>query len=159
VLRGLWSRRRPPAELGELVEGDPPLGRRHIAVLAQVGGGGRQTVGDLARALALSLPAASKLTTELAHHGLVRRSEDAGDRRRTVVELDPETERRVRAWLDRRNAPLESALAALSAEERRAFLKGLTVLADALMEESRCGSVRPHHRAAHRRRPDPDRPV
>jgi DNA-binding MarR family transcriptional regulator len=141
------------------VEGDPPLGRRHIAVLAQVGGVGRQTVGELAHALGLSLPAASKLTTELAQHSLVQRSEDAGDRRRTVVELDPKTERRVREWLERRNGPLETALAALSAEERHAFLKGLTALADALMEESRCGSVRPHHRASHRRRSNPDRSV
>ena len=37
VLRGLWARRRPTPELLELVQGEPQLGRRHVAVLAHVG--------------------------------------------------------------------------------------------------------------------------
>src|SRR3954471_8762938 len=76
VLRGLWARRRPSPGLDELIGGVPTLGRRHVAVLAQAGPASGQTVGDLARALGLSLPAASKLATELEAHGLVRRSED-----------------------------------------------------------------------------------
>ena len=84
VMRGLWARRRPTPELLELVQGEPQLGRRHVAVLAHVGTEGERTVGDLARELGLSLPAASKLTTELETHQLVQRREDADDRRRTV---------------------------------------------------------------------------
>ena len=80
----------------------------------------------------LSLPAASKLTTDLEHHRLVRRREDPEDRRRTVVDLDPQTGERVRAWLEQRDRPLERALAALSPDERAAFLKGLRALAEAL---------------------------
>jgi DNA-binding MarR family transcriptional regulator len=159
VMRGLWSRRRPTPELMELVHGDPPLGRRHVALLAHVGTEGEQTVSELAEALGLSLPAASKLTRELEEHGLVERREDPADRRRTVVALNPATVKAVRAWLERRSAPLERALAALTAEERAAFLKGLGALADALMEESGCGSLRPHHHAPHRRRPHRRRPV
>lgn len=141
------------------MRGEPQLGRRHVALLAQVGAAPGQTVGDLARALGLSLPAASKVTTELESHRLVTRREDPEDRRRTVVDLAPGTAPRVQAWLVRRDQPLESALAALTAEERAAFLKGLRALADALMEESGCGSLRPHHRAPHRRRHHPDRPL
>ena len=56
VMRGLWARRRPTPELLELVSGDPPLGRRHVAVLAQIGAEGERSVGELARELGLSLP-------------------------------------------------------------------------------------------------------
>ena len=159
VMRGLWLRRRPTPELLELVSGDPPLGRRHVAVLAQIGTEGERSVGELARELGLSLPAASKLTRDLEDHGLVERREDPEDRRRTVVALSGVTARRVRSWIGRRNRPLEQALASLDANERAAFLKGLGALADALMEESACGPQRSHHRKAHRRGPHRDRPV
>jgi DNA-binding MarR family transcriptional regulator len=159
VMRGLWARRRPTPELLELVSGEPPLGRRHVGVLAQIGTEGERTVSELARELGLSLPATSKLTRDLEDHGLVERREDPEDRRRTVVALSPATSRRVRGWLNRRSKPLEQALAALDTNERTAFLKGLGALADALMEESPCGTQRSHHRKAHRRRPHRDRPV
>jgi DNA-binding MarR family transcriptional regulator len=159
VMRGAWSRRRPTPELLELVGGDPPLGRRHVGVLAHVAAEGKRTVGEIARELGLSLPAASKLVGELEDHRLVNRREDAGDRRRTVVDLDGATSKQVLTWLGRRNRPLEDALATLTADERRAFLKGMRALADALMEESACGPVGRHHRKAHRRRPHRDRPV
>lgn len=159
VVRGLWQRRRPSDDLLALVGSGPRLTRRHVAVLAHVGTEGERTVGELARELGLSLPAASKLTRDLEERSLVRRREHADDRRRTVVDLNALTSERVRAWLERRNSPLERTLGALTAAERAAFLKGLNTLADALMEESSDGSVRPHHRAPHRRRPHRDRPV
>jgi DNA-binding MarR family transcriptional regulator len=159
VMRGLWARRRPTQELLELVSGDPPLGRRHVSLLAQIGTDGERSVGELARELDLSLPAASKLTRDLEDHGLVERREDPGDRRRTVVALDPRTSKRVRAWLEQRSKPLEQALATLDTKEREAFLKGLRALGDALMEESACGPERRHHRKAHRRGAHRDRSV
>jgi DNA-binding MarR family transcriptional regulator len=159
VLRGLWRRRRPPEELLELVASEPPLGPRHLAVLAHVAAEEDRTVSEIANDLGLSLPAASKLTRDLADHRLLRRREDPDDRRRTVVDLDEETALEVRAWLSSRNQPLERALSALDESERAAFLKGLHALADALMEESSCGSVRSHHRAAHRRRSHRHRPL
>jgi DNA-binding MarR family transcriptional regulator len=158
VMRGLWARRRPTPELLELVEG-ASLGRRHVALLAQVGGEGDRSVGELARELGLSLPAASTLARELEERGLITRTEDPADRRRTGVGLAPATEQAVRGWLAARSRPLEQALAALTPAEQDAFLKGLAALADALMEESPHGSLRPHHRHAHRRRPHRDRPV
>src|SRR5579872_4480456 len=118
VLRGLWARRRPTRELLELVAGEPPLGRRHVAVLAQIGAEGERTVGDLSRELGLTLPAASKLARELEEHGLVVRREDPADRRRTVVALAEATEAPVRAWLAGRSRPLEQALATLTEAER-----------------------------------------
>ena len=158
VMRGLWARRRPTPELLALVEG-ASLGRRHVAVLAQVGTEGERSVSELARELGLSLPAASTLARELEEHGLLERREDPSDRRRTVVALAPATEQAVRGWLAQRSLPLERTLAALTPTEQDAFLKGLHALADALMEESARGPVRSHHRHAHRRRPHRDRPV
>jgi DNA-binding MarR family transcriptional regulator len=159
VMRGLWARRRPTQELLELVSGDPPLGRRHVGLLAEIGTEGERSVGELARELDLSLPAASKLIRELEDHGLVERREDPDDRRRTVVALNPATAKRVRTWLEHRSRPLEQALATLDPREREAFLKGLRALADALMEESAHGSERRHHREAHRRGPHRHRPL
>jgi DNA-binding MarR family transcriptional regulator len=159
VMRGLWARRRPTQELLELVSGDPPLGRRHVALLAQIGTEGERSVGELGRELDLSLPAASKLTRDLEDHGLVERREDPEDRRRTVVALSAGTAKRVNAWLERRSKPLEQALATLDPKEQEAFLKGLRALGDALMEESACGPQQRHHRKAHRRGAHRDRPV
>src|SRR5581483_7986752 len=158
IVRGLWSRRRPGLELAHLAPGRR-LGRRHVALLAHVGTEGERSVGELARDLGLSLPAASTLARELEEHGLLERREDPADRRRTVVALAPATAEAVRAWLAARARPLERALAALTPAEQEAFLKGLHALADALMEESPRGPLRSHHRGVHRRRPHPDRPV
>jgi DNA-binding MarR family transcriptional regulator len=158
VMRGLWARRRPTPELLALVEG-ASLGRRHVALLAQVGGEGERSVGELAHDLGLSLPATSTLARELEEHGLLTRREDPADRRRTVVDLAPDASAPIRTWLAARSRPLEQALAALTPTEQEAFLKGLTALADALMEESTRGPVRSHHRHAHRRRPHRHRPV
>ena len=148
VVRRLW-RRRGPSELLALVSGEPRLGRRHVAALAQVGAEGTQTVSEIAEAVGVSLPAASKLTTELEAHGLVRRSEDPDDRRRTVVTLDPTTAEHVHAWLTARDRPLEQALATLTADEREALLKGLHALADALRSDP--ASCSPERRAPGRR--------
>jgi DNA-binding MarR family transcriptional regulator len=159
VMRGLWLRRRPTPDLLALVAGEPPLGRRHVTVLAQIAGEGERSVGELAREIGLTLPAASKLARDLEEHGLVVRREDPADRRRTVVAIAPEAEAPLRRWLAHRNRPLEQTLASLEPDEREAFLKGLHALAEALMEESARGPLRPHDRPAHRRRPHRHRPV
>ncbi len=159
VLRALWRRRRPPADLARFLEGEPPISRRHVALLVQVGTEGERTVGQLAEELGLSLPAASRLARDLEQHSLVHRREANEDKRRTIVDLNALSERDVRAWLGRRDEPLRRALAALDDEERAAFLKGLRTLADELMRESACGPVGSDDRASRGRRPHRHRPV
>jgi DNA-binding MarR family transcriptional regulator len=151
ITRGLWRRHGP--RLGAHV------GRRHAAVVTLVAEGER-TVGEIAEALGISLPAASKLSRELEDAGLVQRREDEDDRRRTVVSIAPEARPGIGAWLEERNRPLERALAALDAGERAAFLKGLRALAGAVLEESAChGALGPHDRPPRRRRPHRHRPL
>src|SRR5215208_4596273 len=104
VLRGVWRRRRPPADL-------------------------------------------------------VHRREALEDRRRTMVYLNGQSSTEVEAWLGQRDEALRTTLAALGADERSAFLKGLRILADELMRESPHGPVGSHHRAARGRRADRDRSV
>jgi DNA-binding MarR family transcriptional regulator len=159
VLRGLHRRRRPSPELLALIDGEPRLGGRHVAVLSHVASDGPRTVGELARELGLSLPAASKLVRDLEDHHLLDRREDPEDRRRTIVELGDANAAHIRRWLHSRDGPFEQALAALTPDERAGFLKGVDALAAALMEESRCGPVRSHHRTAHRRRAHRHRPL
>jgi DNA-binding MarR family transcriptional regulator len=155
-MRGLWRRRLPPLDPGDQ---ESPFTARHLAVLAHIGTEGPRTVGQIAEELGLSLPAASRLARELEQHMFVRRTEQVDDRRRTVVDLDAVTSEQVGTWLTHRNRPLEKTLDVLTAGEREAFLKGLRVLAEALMEESAHGPVRPHHRKAHRRGPHRHRPL
>jgi DNA-binding MarR family transcriptional regulator len=159
VTRGLRYRSRPPDELLALIGREPPLGRRHIGVLAHIATEGARTVGEIAGELGLTLPAASKLARDLEDHTLVHRREDPDDRRRTLVDLNAQTQEQVRTWIDRRDRPLAAALASLSAAEREALLKGLRALAEALVEESGCGPVRSHDRPAHRRRSHRHRPL
>jgi DNA-binding MarR family transcriptional regulator len=159
VIRGLRHRSRPPDELLALVGEEPPLGRRHIGVLAHIATEGPRTVGEIATELGLTLPAASKLARDLEDHTLVYRREHPDDRRRTLVDLNSLTQKQVKSWIDRRDRPLEQALAGLSEVEREGFLKGLHALAEALVEESSCGPLRSHDRPPHRRRSHRHRPL
>ena len=114
VMRGLWGRRRPTGELLALVDGDPPLGRRHVTLLAHIATEGEQTPSQLASALGLSLPAVSKLTGELEDHRLIERSEDPADRRRTGrAPARGHRPERCEPGCDRRSKPLERTLAGL----------------------------------------------
>ena len=120
---------------------------------------GRRSVGELARELGLSLPAASTLARELEEHGLIARREDPADRRRTVVEPAPATEQAVRGWLARAVAPTRAGArgadpgrtGGVPEGTRRARRRG-----DGRIDH---GPLRPHHRKAHRRRSHRDRPV
>ena len=170
VMRGLRHRRRPPEALHRLVHGGlarggerggerDGIGPRHLSILAHIAAEGPRTVGEIAEEVGLTLPAASMLARALEDRGLVDRREDPEDRRRTLVDLNPVTEQEVRAWLGQRNAPLDTALTGLSPAERKAFLKGLRLLADALMEESPRGPLRSHDHPSHRRRQHRHRPL
>ena len=111
---------------------------RHIRALVHVAMAGRLGMSELADRLSVSLATASQVVTDLADWGLVARSTDDTDRRRTFVAVAPEHEPAILAMLESRLRPLERSLRRLEPDERAAFLRGLTVLAeemDAISEQ------------------------
>jgi len=105
---------------------------RHIAALLQVASAERLNMSELAERLSISLATASQVVSDLADWGLVERSTDAADRRRTFVTITAAHQVTIRALLDSRLGPLDRTLRRLEADERAAFVRGLTVLAEEL---------------------------
>jgi len=102
---------------------------RHGAVLPQLLAPAPLTVGELAQRLRLSLSTASELVGALARAGLVERTVDPANRRRTIVTLAPEHRGDVEQFIAARSAPLLRALDGLSPRDRDGFLAGLTAWA------------------------------
>lgn len=86
---------------------------------------GASPVRDLAAGLGVSLSAASQLVDRLARKGLVTRTEDASDRRITVIDLTGPGRAVVKNMRDRRSAWFDSVTSAMPEDKRRAFLEGL----------------------------------
>jgi DNA-binding MarR family transcriptional regulator len=121
-----------PDECRKAFEGGS-LGPRHVPVLMTVTFMGDLSVSQIAERIGLSLATTSLMVGELAREGLVERSEDERDRRRTIVRLHPDYRDVMDAWAQERFAPVGRALGRLSPTARRHFLEGLLALA----EESR----------------------
>jgi DNA-binding MarR family transcriptional regulator len=105
------------------------LGRRHIPVLMAVGADGPLSVSQIAERIGLSLATTSMMVGELDRRGLVERTEDERDRRRTLVRL-PDCHRAImESWWRDRVAPIARALARLSPRARMQFMDSLRVVA------------------------------
>jgi DNA-binding MarR family transcriptional regulator len=106
------------------------LGPRHGPLLVLIALEGGLSVSELAARMALSVSTVSLMVGELSRAGLVARSEDERDRRRTLVRLDPEHAEELEAWMRERIAPLSGALARLDPAVRDGFLEGWRRLAE-----------------------------
>jgi DNA-binding MarR family transcriptional regulator len=104
------------------------LGERHVAPLVALVIGGPASVSELAERIGLTPATTSLLVGELSRAGFVQRREDEADRRRTIVSLDESIEEVVRPSLGETLAPLDRALARMSAAQRRHFMGGLRIL-------------------------------
>jgi|SRR5581483_1452114 len=71
-------------------------GQQHQALLA-IRGGGLITVGDLAKRLLVAHNTAAELTDRMIGRGLLRRQSDSADRRRVLLELTDNGERKLKA--------------------------------------------------------------
>jgi DNA-binding MarR family transcriptional regulator len=106
------------------------LGPRHVPVLMTVTFIGELSVSQIAERIGLSLATTSLMVGELAREGLVERTEDDRDRRRTIVRLHADYRGVMDAWAQERFAPVGRALGRLSPTAHRHFLEGLHALAD-----------------------------
>ncbi len=118
-----------PEELRALLS-EAGLSNRHLTPLVSLALEGPASVGELAERMALGATTTSQLVNELCRGALVRRTEDARDRRRTIVSVEepyrPLVERCARARVE----PLRQALGLLAPEARRDFIRSWRVMVD-----------------------------
>jgi DNA-binding MarR family transcriptional regulator len=117
----------PPRELREAAV-QATLGQRHIPALLAVAAAGPITVSDLARRLGLLLSSTSTIVGQLSRAGLLDRSEDDQDRRRTIVRLHAAYQAPMEEWLATALAPVRGTFEELSPEERAHFMRGWQLL-------------------------------
>lgn len=131
--RGSWGRGGPPPGFGA-----PPW-----AGSARIGGPARMrlldalaaashplSVGEIADAVGVDQPRASRLVQQAVELGLVRREADPDDARRTRVALTDAGTRLVRGFRGERREAIDAALAAFTDDERAELARLLTKLAD-----------------------------
>jgi len=99
---------------------------RALAVVSQHPG---VTVGDLGGRLSVGQSAASLLADQLVRRGLVTRSEDPADRRRTLLACTPAGESLVGELQRGKRQTVRDWLAALDDEELDVVARGLATLA------------------------------
>jgi DNA-binding MarR family transcriptional regulator len=117
-----------PAPLRDLIDSGA-LAPRHVSVFAVIALEGPLAVSELAGRVGLALSTTSLLVTQLADAGLVVRTEDPGDRRRTVVSIEPAHHRESLHVLESRLTPLRRALDRMGPERAAALLEGMEVVA------------------------------
>lgn len=88
------------------------------------------SVGEIAEAVGVDQPRASRLVQQSVELGLVRREADPDDARRTRVALTDAGTRLVRGFRGERREAIDAALAAFTDDERAELARLLTKLAD-----------------------------
>lgn len=96
---------------------------------------GALTVSALARLLNMGNPAASILVQQLVDQKLVERSEDAKDRRRTLVELTPQGAQLIIGRHKQTETKLRQWLSQMGEDELTRVVDGLNTLAKAARVE------------------------
>jgi len=117
----------PPWGAGPRIGG--PARLRLLEALAAASG--PLSVNELADAVGVDQPRASRLVQQAAQMGLVRREADSDDARRTRVALTDQGLAIVRGFRGERRSAIDAALGAFSDEERAELARLLTKLADA----------------------------
>ncbi len=141
TIRRMKSIGPPPADLREMFE-SAGLGPRHISTIVTLALTGPLGVTELSEHLGLQLSTTSTMVGELSRAGLLSRTEDEQDRRRTIVGLAEGYTSDLPAWLDTAFAPVRAALERLSPQARAHFIEGWRLLAEET-EHADIGSSEP----------------
>lgn len=92
---------------------------------------GPLSVGEVAEAVGVDQPRASRLVQQSVDQGLARREADPDDARRTRIAITDRGRAIVRGFSGERRDAIDGALAAFTDEERAELARLLTKLADA----------------------------
>jgi DNA-binding MarR family transcriptional regulator len=104
------------------------LGKRHAPALLAVTAAEPIGVSELAKRLGLLLSSTSTIVGELSRAGLLERTEDEQDRRRTIVRVHEDYRDAMDAWVAVALAPIRNTLERLSPEARAHFMDGWRIL-------------------------------
>lgn len=127
TLRGLKHSSPPPQQLREAVARES-LGPRHMPALLALAAAEPLSVSQLAQRLGLGLSTTSAIVGQLSRAGLLERSEDESDRRRTIVRLHERDREAIRGWAQQALAPLRATLQRLPPRARAHFMQGWRIL-------------------------------
>lgn len=98
-------------------------------------GGGPLSVGKLSEELGVSPPAVSQMVNHLEGGGVVLRRHDPADRRVVLVDYAPGMRPVAERMIGRIRRRLAWTVERMTAEEAKAFLKGLNILAESFKED------------------------
>ena len=104
------------------------LNRRHVRALLAVAAAEPVSVSELAGRLGLLVSTTSTIVGELSRAGLLERSEDDRDRRRTLVRVHEDYRKVMGLRLKVAFAPVRRTFERLSAQERAAFMQTFRLL-------------------------------
>ncbi|MQM28047.1 MarR family transcriptional regulator [Glycomyces albidus] len=122
------AKRLPVPEVVRSLELSP----RHLSLLALLLFDGPATVNDLAARLEVAPTTVSLMVGELSRKDVLERREDETDRRRRIVSITDAMRPEIEAWLAGSAAAWRTALAPLTAAERRTFVDTLLAYERAL---------------------------
>lgn len=124
-IRALWKDlfRNPYAEAAESGVTGP-----QVTVMTFLVTRGPLTLTDLSRLIGMSHSTASGIVDRLEARGLVRRSPDPKDQRRTAIAITDKVTRYVRELESGPSGRLAAALANATPDQRRAIAEGLETL-------------------------------
>ena len=99
-----------------------------VKVLLQLSRKEQMSVGEIADALFVSMPAASEIVDRLVETGHVARASDPADRRRVIVSATTESHQAIDRLGELRRTQIRKALLRLSPEERPVAVRTLEAL-------------------------------
>jgi DNA-binding MarR family transcriptional regulator len=128
VFRNLKQRGDPPPQAFRAAFEKNGLGPRHMPVMIAVTLQGGMSVSAVAERIGLSVATTSLLVGELSRAGLLKRTEDASDRRRTLVTLHDDQREVMQEFVHQIVQPLRRTLERLPPKARVDFLEGWRLL-------------------------------
>ncbi|MSQ32400.1 MAG: MarR family transcriptional regulator [Dehalococcoidia bacterium] len=110
-------------------EGEKAAPLSHLRVIIHLHQHGPMMMTELAHGLGISCSTATECVSELEARGRVIKARSQSDRRGVVVSLTPDAEAVASKAFSYRREVLAAVLEQMSVRERKAFVKGLSLLA------------------------------